>query len=536
MQMKKSMQTSWKAWCPWICLLVTYLFSVGFFWVYGEKLLDSDMAADMLLANLLKAKGGFLSLSREWFYSTEIKTIDQPLFFKWLLYLFPDNFHLVRSITQAILLAVTAFSYIYMANAFSSKEKSVWFASILMCPFGFWYMYHCTFDGVYLIYMILIALSCGLVFRCALQTEKRGFRLGILAVLSFVAGIRGIRLLLSIYAPILLVGAILWAMRVKEKNGEVTRSEFGVENTFLISSVVAALGSGIGYLINSQVFAKIYEFKTYNMMKWIQIDVAKILKVFSGFFSLFGYPIPDSVFQPVVYLFTKRGILFLFSLAFILIVGFAMIRTLQRVQKTLPAQRMLILTMFISLAAIAVVPCITNKGFNASYFLPIMPLVIGLLQVEFDTEETCWSLTKPIASVAFGVVVVACSLATVAEFKEAPPRGRESLMDVVAFAENQDYEQGVSTFWGSNVVTELSNGGIEMWTVLDFEDRKVYGWLQKKEHAEHFPEGRGFVLIPQDEFAMEELILQYPGTNVVYRNDDFILVDFEDLKVLGVWR
>lgn len=56
--------------CLWLCLCAALLISICFIALKGRKYLDSDMASEMILANLLNQEGGVLS--KNWFYSTEL--------------------------------------------------------------------------------------------------------------------------------------------------------------------------------------------------------------------------------------------------------------------------------------------------------------------------------------------------------------------------------------------------------------------------------------------------------------------------------
>lgn len=91
--------------------------------------------------------------------------------------------------------------------------------------------------------------------------------------------------------------------------------------------------------------------------------------------------------------------------------------------------------------------------------------------------------------------------------------------------------QGYTTFWNCNVLTEWSNGEIEVWNTL-FDE---YGfatkrkWLQKKDHIINHPEGKFFILTSEDEligsYALD--ILQY--SNIGYNDDNgYIIIVFDD--------
>ena len=83
-----------------LCALVLSSFTL---YSTSEHLLDSDACAEMVLAHHLHENGGFLS--RDWFYSTEIRAVYTQLIFAPLFSLFQD-WHMVRFVGTMILHAV----------------------------------------------------------------------------------------------------------------------------------------------------------------------------------------------------------------------------------------------------------------------------------------------------------------------------------------------------------------------------------------------------------------------------------------------
>ena len=148
---------------PWLWLLGAWVFGVVFMLLYGRSLLDSDMASEMVLAAQLNREGGILSAN--WYYSTELRVFCQQLLFKLGLWAFPHNWHAARTLAQAILSALTAVSALYFFYGASLRKSAPWLAGALLCPFGFWQLFHCVFGGFYFVHMIFVMLSMGLVAR-----------------------------------------------------------------------------------------------------------------------------------------------------------------------------------------------------------------------------------------------------------------------------------------------------------------------------------------------------------------------------------
>ena len=159
---KTAAETLWAV-VPWLWLFGAWLFGVIFMVVYGRSLLDSDMASEMVLVAQLNKEGGVLSTA--WYYSTELRVFCEQLLFKLGLAVFPQNWHAARTLAQAILSALVAVSGLYFLYGASLRKSAPWLVGALLCPFGFWQMFHCVFGGFYYVHMIFVMLSMGLVLR-----------------------------------------------------------------------------------------------------------------------------------------------------------------------------------------------------------------------------------------------------------------------------------------------------------------------------------------------------------------------------------
>ena len=183
---------------PWIWLVAAWLGAVAFTALWVRTYLDSDMASEMVLASQLNREGGILSTN--WYYSTELRVFCEQLLFKVGLMIFPDNWHLARVLAQAVLLAALAGSYLFFARGVGLRGSGAWGAAALMCPFGFWYLFHGIFGGFYLPHMILLLLSQGLVLRLV-RAKTLPCALGAGALLAAVcgaAGLNGVRLIMNL--------------------------------------------------------------------------------------------------------------------------------------------------------------------------------------------------------------------------------------------------------------------------------------------------------------------------------------------------
>ena len=117
-------------------------------------------------------------------------------------------------------------------------------------------------------------------------------------------------------------------------------------------------------------------------------------------------------------------------------------------------------------------------------------------------------------------------------------KGLREAAQVIA---EQGYTQGYATFWNANVVTELSNGQLEMWhwndgkqEIADLEDfNDIYPWLQEKSHLTEVPSGKVFVLLSANEDYYFEFTKKFSQDNVIYRAENYYDYGYRDYIAYG---
>ena len=89
------------------------------------------------------------------------------------------------------------------------------------------------------------------------------------------------------------------------------------------------------------------------------------------------------------------------------------------------------------------------------------------------------------------------------------------------------YTQGYATFWNGNLLTELSDGKLDVVLYASWKSRKPYEWMQTIQHVNAPLEGKAFLYTDIDEIAnypspcMSEDLLVYSDGNVrIYAFDD----------------
>ncbi len=95
---------------PWLFSLAGIIYDITFFLNHGRAMLDSDMAAEMVLADLMNQEHSLIT--KNWIYSTEIKAAGMQWFYCIGLWLSQDNWLVARTIGAAIALILFLLSWL----------------------------------------------------------------------------------------------------------------------------------------------------------------------------------------------------------------------------------------------------------------------------------------------------------------------------------------------------------------------------------------------------------------------------------------
>lgn len=520
---------------PWLVFFLFWLAAVMLTYRWGTYYLDADMASEMVLANQLNEEGSFLSTN--WFYSSEIRILGEAHVFRLLLLLFPDNWHLVRTLSQGILLLLTGLSYVYLTSSFQNARKSVWFAAILMCPFGFWYMWHAIFGGYYLVWISVYSFCGGLIFRQAVREEHRRLRWLLIAAVSAVIGLQSIRGLLNLQLPLLLASVIVGYMNLRDRkdhNDPAGREESRLTvRRFFTASLVSCACSAAGYAVNCTVLSVKYPFTDQTERLWQDFSLETIFDVLSDFVMLWGWPY-NFLREMKISLFSANGLLSVFGILMTAMVLLAL-WSLWRHRRSFDVTRQI--PAAASLTVILVPLCVLaffTGGYNGSYFLPAMGFLIAGLQLAVEAFADRCRISEKRIIPALLLCVGLSSVNTWTLFLQYPPRSYRQMTSIVERMAEEGYEQGIATFWQGNPITELSNGAVEMWTVDDWQDMTVSEWLQSRDHVNSLPTGRGALVFSKRELVnLGEDIFSYEGSEILYADDEIIAVGLEDVES---WR
>lgn len=140
-------------------LIAEILLMVYMTWQYGAQWLDSDDSAEMILAELLSREGSILS--KNWYYSTELRVFNTQLVMAPLFCLFSD-WHVVRTVGTGILLVILLSSWVFLCRLLNLGKKLIYFAPLIVWPFSREYIQFVLYGLFYIPHLVIIFLTLAL--------------------------------------------------------------------------------------------------------------------------------------------------------------------------------------------------------------------------------------------------------------------------------------------------------------------------------------------------------------------------------------
>lgn len=476
--MNKLRKTSAIDWILWILFAAVFLFLCFFMYKKAWLILDSDMSSEMVLSKLLADEGGLLT--KNWYYSTEIRVLNSQIISS-LLFRTTDNWHTVRVLTCWIMYLIYMASFWCFCEKTDCKKLFPVFAAVLLLPFSGGY-FQFVLIGLYYIPHIAITLVTVGTFFCAVNCRtRRGYvEIGLLALLALAAGLGGPRQILVLYLPLAMTGGIFTISEWLRKK----------KNFFSLSVTLGLLFfSLLGYFINTKVLSSHYLFKTWGALHFIIPDSERVIEVLSGFLVSFGFK-QSLAFSSAIISNGFAAVIIGLSLTSLLLI--------KRKWNTVSKETQFVTAFYLcSLACFFAIELFTDSD---TYFRYNIPIIVFSIPVFMLFVRDCIDSTKMKTA---AVAVFTCAFLIPGGMNFISALGADSTgeyREIRNYLLDGGYKQGYATFWDSNILTELSDGEID---VYDWGDDilivngvgDLYEWLQLKEHFEKPPEGKIFVLL-----------------------------------------
>lgn len=526
--MKKIAKTA-----PYILLGGAFLLLVVLNVCWHDHWIDSDMAAEMMFSKLL-TEGGHIFATPDWYYSTEFRFLYTHLIMAPLFYI-TNNWHVIRAITNIVFYVVMIWSYFYCVKPLKLPKWAVVCTSvILLLPFSETVMTHMQMGNTYLSHVIIVLVFFGMFLRLVDRQDLKKYQLWILTVLyvllAIICGVSGVRYLLALQCP-LVVAALIFLLQsakfqqfrhaMNKENLQIMLQSKSI--LYLWYSLLGMVGSVVGYAINVAWVSRQYVFQTYDSTNFIAvyqgIFLERVQNTLGSLLMLFGY-IPD---KGVISL---RGIVTIIAFVMIGIVGYCTVKTFKHCTGK---KYFTVLFFVVAFAVNTFVFVFTNSTIVPRYYITVWVFVLPVLAIYFAKEEIAFD------RMALGLLLAAClflsTAKTVVSFIGADKN--EDKRPVAEFLVENGYEFGYATYWNANIITELTDGQVEIANVLEQEELQYFTWsTPMKYYEEGYHEGKTFLLLTQEQVAEGVGAAREKTGEVVYEDANYVVYGFENVDAL----
>jgi len=447
------------------CLLFAALAFAGYtVYSYGMWLTDSDAAGELMLGRMLAENGGIISSG--WFYSTELRVLSPQLIWK-ALFMLTDNWRLVRCAGAVILDTIMLACVYVFCRSFDMKRAFPVIGILLLLPLSFeWsWVVNGTGAGFYTIYIAeAILLLC-----CARKPVNPvvGF---VFAALISLTGFR-----MPFVAIIPVAGAVFAEPLVRR---DASRIRF---------CIATCIGGVLGLFVNMLVLIPAYEVMRIPIRLRSMPAVSMLKTILKAWLKLAGYTYGASLFRDITACVWA-------ALPFISSIGILAERKRFGAAERLPA-----LTFLISCSLFVMLYVFFDEAFSGIYLT--FYVVYGIAAVFLWASRHCFRLKTALALcvvmvIASGIMYESNALTN--RTNRARSIETDELIEVCEMLEDRGYEKGLATFTDGNLITELSDGKLEVWVWKSPADMRnislIYRWLQPASHTKA-PEGRVFLLL-----------------------------------------
>jgi hypothetical protein len=491
---------------------------------YAFNWINSDSSAELLGGKILAEEGSLFSAG--WHYGTEFWFIYRQILSIPLFKIFND-WHIIRALNILFQQILLLLSYIFMMRQFKLNRKWVLLSCIwLLVPVSHDYFSYIILEVCYNLFFGKMFLSMGIfIYLANINKEKkkgRGVILCLFAFLSLLMGTEGVRALLDFHLPLFITALLLYRyIFEKEKNQCIFLSFF------------ALLFSAAGYMINSKILHRFFNFHNYSpgfdiwaggtFFSKLSGTLNTILDFFgfsdglvlsaNGILSAFGFIMPVLLFTICfVNLSKQQGSTIVFKYAKL------------DVDKL---QYFMILYFTVNTLFHIVVYQFLNLQLVSRYFFVFLLFSIPVCMIWLINYK------KNLKPVIFSAIIIILSIGLYGNgyenFRKALNLNvNASRGAYINYLLENDLNYGFASFWNANVTTELSNGKIEVAGLVPpfyNEDRILYRfqWLSPaKFDNPYYHNGKAFLLLSaqehieqQDKGRLNNIIPSFQDENYV---------------------
>ncbi len=525
-----------------IVLLICVGATLSFLHARINTIIDADEASELVLAKLLSEEGSLLST--RWLYGNELRILDVQIVNS-LLFRVTDNWHVVRFASCAIHMLLLLGMYFVLCRTAGIADLYACSALIFAVPFSDTYFLYAQI-GSYIPHFLFSFGIWAVLFRYIDLKERGRHRIAaaggsagrwrrivlpLLAILIAVfAGLQGARQFQTLCLPLAIVLAALSLFSAREES-LIRNSYFPYMG--LLAAFCAA--QAVSYFVGNKVLHNIYTFYRWDDVRFTFFDYKWLPELVNGWVWNHGYQ-DGFVFSSVILRNLAAAIWIVMTL---ISVGYGIghfihIQKDKNADRTMALKYFLLAVYYVAAAAVYILfYAFTDIQSSERYSLQIQ--IMSVPMICFFIKTVRWNR-------AFKALVLLCTCGIIAvgglNYLRNWRNGDRNAeyWDISDTLSANNYSEGFATFWNGNILTEISNGQVEVWNwhpTMNFlaaqeNPGEVYRVLQRKSHEEAPPAGKMFVFLEKGEIEQLPWAQRLDGGEVLYDSDKYTVRGYAD--------
>ena len=287
----------------------------------------------------------------------------------------------------------------------------------------------------------------------------------------------------------------------------------------LVPTLAADAAALAGYVVNAKVLAEKYHFQDQGYVAFTGLNLDRLQWFANALLASFGWQ-EGKVFS--------LAALFNLAAAALILFCFVFSVWLVRGKARYPLGHRLVGAFFLAGAVcFALLYGLTNSGHSDRYLLPLAILFVPLLEIML---ADCTPLHRPDARGLTALLAAILLLRTGTDYRAAAVAANPN-QGAAQFLVQNGYRDGYASFWDGNVMTELTDGTLNVWTLTPNSVPELRPWLQVTSHLQTPPQGKIFFVISKWEAYGE----RQPTTQALAdaMPEDALIYEDETVKIYG---
>lgn len=496
-----------------------------------DRLINSDDSSEFILSKLLAEENRLITPN--WFYSTELRVFNTQIVYAFLFKFF-NNWHKIRLVSEILLALTLVLSSYWLFSVFKLK-KYAWVGILIMILPTSAHYFDIVLKGAYYYPHIVISILTVAILVCRKNLKDKKLLSFVLLValclLAFLSGLGGPRQILAIHLPLLVTEVILLILDCieKYKSGEKSiglcvKAAVKDDSSSVVGITLAFVFAIAGYVINMTFLHLYFVYFSYSI-NFRSFSINRLRDVIANYFMNFGYS--DGKFFSVnlihnIICFVWFG-LFVVSL----VVG------LRRKVRDLYFRFSLLTT---AAYLIYILPFLfTDIEFKDRHSLVLIWMTLPCIFFMFEEIRNKINMRYIPVAAFCGLMLITsgCMYKTLSEKDDLV-----ELRKIAVFLTENGYKEGYATFWNGNVLTEYTNGYLDVWISSDELNEgdtndRTFEWLQLKSHVYEHPEGKVFWILSEDQRKNSKLVKNVPSRHIIYETPEEVNWDiFDNTKLV----